>query len=534
MREELLDLIAEDGGHLRQAMRSEVDASLRRWDSQPIRSVRKSSNANEPKPQPTRTNSPTSGLDQEPEEGMPSENRLTKNSNGSFAESQKDLQSAAKGHFSKFAKPDVKHSSLYSARTSEAFAEEYTLIDKWLLRLLSLQEPPRSGFLASIVLGRVFEVSVCTIILLNCLFLIYATDVEISTPGVARPELLACDWAFQAAYTFELICRIGVHGRWTFFNKDAKQNTFDAILVFGGLASLLGVNALNPGVMKALRWLKFGKSIRAIKLMVQLRHLRAFVVCLQGSFASLLWSMVMLFSVYLLFSLFFMQIITEHIVDTGEILEGGSFDEFFGSVGTSVLTLYMASTGGDDWKVAYDVIRSTGPVGSFVFLGFVAFVQFALINIITGIFVEAAMQTLSPNAETLALENARKEKDNAKELESLCRSVDADFSGKLTREQFEDGLRRGRIPMLLTLLGLHRHHVLEFFNTMAMIQDQDGQVDIHAFVTGCMHMKGTATNYDLQMLHLEFRSSREQHHEQMDKIQALLSDRLENLPPSTP
>ncbi|CAK0899462.1 unnamed protein product, partial [Prorocentrum cordatum] len=109
------------------------------------------------------------------------------------------------------------------------------------------------------------------------------------------------------------------------------------------------------------------------------------------------------------------------------------------------------------------------------------------------------MDTLSPNSEARAMEHARREKAHAEELKNLCRQVDTDFSGKLTREQFEDGLRRKHIPRLLMLLQLQTHHVMEFFDTMSDVADDDGQVEIETFVRGCMQLKGPATNFDLQM-----------------------------------
>merc|ERR1711920_955344 len=102
-----------------------------------------------------------------------------------------------------------------------------------------------------------------------------------------------------------------------------------------------------------LRMLKFGRAIRLVKIMSHLKHLRALLVCILGSISSFFWSLAMLFTVYALFSLFLIEIIVTHLRYTGEALEETAFDDLFGSVGRSILTLFMASTGGDDWSVAY-------------------------------------------------------------------------------------------------------------------------------------------------------------------------------------
>merc|ERR1739844_80633 len=119
----------------------------------------------------------------------------------------------------------------------------------------------------------------------------------------------------------------------------------------------------------------------------------------------------------------------------------GDLEEMFGSVTLSMLTLYKSVTGGDDWSNAHNAISEVGWVGSLTFLIFIAFITLALINIITGIFVDAAMQTLAPDSESVAESKAEQEKAFAKDLERLCVLVDHDESGKLTPEQFKDGIR---------------------------------------------------------------------------------------------
>jgi voltage-gated sodium channel len=388
------------------------------------------------------------------------------------------------------------------------------------MRLQELNEPPRSGWFADFVQGNVFEMAICVLILVNVLFMVYSTNVEVLNPGEFNASLQICKVIFQVLYTVEMIMKLVVHRQWYFFYG---FNVFDFVLVVTGLIGLaFGSN--SAGFLRVLRLAKFGKAIRALRAMTFLKHLRALMVCLVGSVASLFWSLVTLFLVYALFSILFMQMILMHLDESGETLEEAGFDELFGSVEKSILTLYMASTGGDDWSVAYHVIKPTGVLAQSSYLFFIAFVQFALINIITGIFVESAMMTLSPDDMVLAQEHTLKEKENAKMLVELCQRVDHDQSGKLTQDQFEDGLRKKQIPMLLTMLGLQRHHVLELFHTMAEAADDDGQVEIRRFVEGCMLLKGAATNFDIQKLQAEFRMTQLKHEESMAEIVTLLQD----------
>jgi hypothetical protein len=255
--------------------------------------------------------------------------------------------------------------------------------------------------------------------------------------------------------------------------------------------------------MRSVRLLKLARVIRAYELMSHLKYLHVFLVCIMGSLSSFLWSVIMLLSVCGIFSLFFMQIIASHLEESRETVHESIFGQHFNSFGVSVRTLFMITTGGEDWNVPYELIKVTGPFGSGLFLVFIAFVNLNILNIIMGIFVDSAMKVLSADPDMLAREHIRQEHEHAQRLASLCREVDPDCSGKLTQDQFEDGLRRQHIPKLLSMLGLQKHHILEFFDSLAKSSDDGGQVDIGTFVNGCMLLKGASTNFDLHKMHAD-------------------------------
>jgi len=67
---------------------------------------------------------------------------------------------------------------------------------------------------------------------------------------------------------------------------------------------------------------------------------------------------------------------------------------------------------------------------------------------------------------------------------------------------------------------------LSFFDVMAEAQNDDGQVRITDFVDGCMLLKGPATNFDLQKLHAEFKTSQAQLEQSLSDIKTYLRDTL--------
>jgi voltage-gated sodium channel len=372
--------------------------------------------------------------------------------------------------------------------------------------LWHLKEPERTGLLADIVRNRWFEKVVQFVILSNCLEMGLSANYEMEhvpeiPDGLEWTAFTVFDIIFQIFYTVELVLKLAVHREFFFWNEDFGFNTFDVFLVISGYVELIFESQHGGSTaLRTVRILKLGKALRAVKIVAGFRTLRAILVCIQGSFITLLWSVLMLCVVFYIFSLIFVQQAASRISVIGDIHDPEVINLLgsFRNVQTSILTLSKASLGGDDWGVALDVLKDCDDMTIFFYLLFVAFSQIALINIITGIFVDNAMQSLAPSKDQLATSLDEEEGRCARELEKLCSDVDADHSGCLTKEQFNDGAA-GAIPSFLQLLGLSRDNVKLFFEILCDASP-DKQVDIKSFVRGCMRLKGAATSFDLQSL----------------------------------
>jgi hypothetical protein len=273
-------------------------------------------------------------------------------------------------------------------------------------------------------------------------------------------------------------------------------------LVVSEYFDLLAVGAfVGSTAFRSVGVLKLGKALRALKVIKGFSTLRAILVCIQGSFVTLLWSVLMLCIVFYIFSLIFVQQAASRIQDIGDRSDPASMDilDLFESVQVSMLTLGKAAFGGEDWGVALGAATECGLLSALFFMLFICFSQIALINVITGIFVDNAMQSLSPSREQLAITLAEEERAFAKELEMLCIAVDLDKSGRLSKEQCNALLKEGRAPMLLHLLGFNRNNVERFLEVLCDAS-LDNQVEIKSFVRGCMRLKGAASSFDLQTM----------------------------------
>jgi len=411
----------------------------------------------------------------------------------------------------------------------------YRTVDWWF----SLEEPRRTGLFARIVDGTKFEVLCLSVIILNSLFSVYTTNYEVSHyDNHASPSIfVSLERAFVFFYCAELVLKISVHRLYFFCNDEMRWNLFDFALVIFSLIDQITMFILTSNdndranvdvtFMRSFRIMKLVKILRAVRIMRFFAELRIILNSIMGSFTSLLWSFAMLGFIFYIFGLILVQAVTGYFQGQGDELDVDirkGLTKSFGSVQASILTLFLSVTGGQDWEHYYWQIERTGVMSVVLFIFFIAFMQIALMNILTGLFVESAMKLAAPDRENLALELRRTLMSEAETLWRFCKEMDVDGSGTISAEEFRAQMENDRFKAHLQVMGLCIQDAEIFFNMM-LAADEAEEVDIECFVYGCMRLKGHATSIDLQSLvyqtHLIHKSQHEFSHHVLEQLQAL-------------
>merc|ERR1712232_1059212 len=129
-----------------------------------------------------------------------------------------------------------------------------------------------------------------------------------------------------------------------------------------------------------------------------------------------------------------------------------------------------------------------------------------MMNIVTGVFVESAMMQMAPSQYELAEKHREATDQTAKDLQKLFEKVDVDGMGRISRADFDKANAYGKMTDLLEMMGFQYHDVIEYFDMVSSSsKSDDNKVDIESFVTGCMHLRGSATSFDMKALMMELR-----------------------------
>jgi len=394
-------------------------------------------------------------------------------------------------------------------------------------KLAEVEEPRRSGRLAALVKGSCFETTCSLVILLNSAFSIYTTNYDIANLD-AKPTvfILVMEFLFVVFYTWEILMKLAVHRLYLFVGPNMYWNWFDVILVVFAIYDqlLVLIVALNKDdgqgtsvtFMRSMRVLKLSRTIRLMRVFPSLRTI---LNSLLGCLYSLFWSISMLTLIFFLFALVFVQRASLALKDS-DVPNPEVTLEQFGSVQVAMLTLYKSITGGDDWHNFYSTLLGTGWLNAALFVFFIAFMQIAVLNILTGIFVEQALKCAQPDRDSVAKSLRRREMMEAEDLRVQCRQIDADRSGVITLEELAEYFEKGKIKHFLMTLDIDVRDVEVFFD---LLRTRDGEkMSVEDFVEECLKMKGGASSIDLHYLTkrvCEVKRTQEcQHHEIMERL----------------
>merc|ERR1711972_1100000 len=212
------------------------------------------------------------------------------------------------------------------------------------------------------------------------------------------------------------------------------------------------------------------------------------------------------------FALFIMQHMSDHLIDNVADADSPVWrlqHQYFTDISTVARTLAMCTTGGKDWEEVWELIQPLGFPSTYAFLFYMMFFIFALMNILTGIFVDQAMQMSRPTVMEAFAEQRASEETEIRELRCLMELVDVDGTGQVTLDEFAAGLQNPRVAHALLRHGIDIKVPELYFQTLAAMAVQGGgvsqvqSIDIDDFVTRIIQMRGVSTSVDVHTPKLE-------------------------------
>lgn len=355
-------------------------------------------------------------------------------------------------------------------------------------------------------------------IVLNVILIGIETD-YMARNWTARPPL-ACtilDAVFCLYFLAELVFRIWSFGLQFFY---VSWNLFDSLTVALQVGEVLTselstsfmttyqdhVTSSHIGVIRMMRVFRLIRVMRFIRILSAFSSLRMMVVSIMDSLRSLVWTIVLILLAMFITSVYFTQMVTDHkmsLTDDIPIEErkrnfvksanGSQLLELYGTLPRTMLTLYQTISDGLHWDGAMEPLRvNCSAWMPIVYSLYIAFVTFAMLNVITGVFVESAIQTANEDKKKVLLDQMRQ----------IFVDADADQSGSITWEEFQDQLENPQLQSFLRAVDLDTQEAENLFHLLDVHGNKE--IDSDDFVHGAMRIHGFAKAIDLATFMHEF------------------------------
>uniref|UniRef100_A0A7S4T520 EF-hand domain-containing protein n=1 Tax=Alexandrium monilatum TaxID=311494 RepID=A0A7S4T520_9DINO len=369
--------------------------------------------------------------------------------------------------------------------------------------------PPR---LERIVRSPYFDHVVAGCIIVNAVLL--GAQVQIMASEELQDPPLSLE-AMQTALGFfflaETMLRMFVFKRRFFRGQDSNWNIFDLVVVTFTLLEFIldqsfpvvdDTKTNGISMLRVIRILRIVRVARVIRVVRFFRELRMMVYSVMSSLQSLFWAIMLLFVILFVVGVYITQSVTSFRIssDPDDDLTL-ALEKYFGTLFGTMYYLLQSVTGGINWGEVTSPLLEIGWFYALFMSLFTCFTLFALLNIITGIFVEGAIQRAQNDKEAKIQDELEEETSKIQKLEEAFAEFDAEGTGFIELSAFETILSDPRVKAYFRSMGLHVSQAYHLFRLLDL--DCSGTVNTSEFVMGCMRLQGGAKNVDVATLMYE-------------------------------
>lgn len=385
-------------------------------------------------------------------------------------------------------------------------------------RHISKATPPalsRTWRLAENVVNHIlFDFLSGTFVFLNALWIGVCTDlVALGREDKDEPSMSVrvVDTGFAAFFALELLLRVYVYRCRFFIMRGKEWNWFDTILVALQVSEewFVWIKTNSSGAkfsfMRVLRILRLVRVLRLVRIVRLIGELRTIIYSIISTWKSLGWTMVLLTLIIYVVGIFFTQLVMDH-AEENTILQ-----DRFGSVSKSLLSLFAAITGGVDWVALVDeMIASIHPICGLVYCVYIAFAVLAMLNIVTGVFVDSALMTARHD----------KDVDLVNTLREVFLNTDEDGTGTISLGEFEEHIADSQMDAVFKAVDLDQSEARGLFELIDV--ENKGEISREDFIMGCLRLKGPAKALDLATLMFDTKRMANMLEEHMEIIEETL------------
>ena len=413
-----------------------------------------------------------------------------------------------------------------------------------------VSQSKQKSWLVDVVESRIFGIVSALLIVSNASFIGIKVDQDMrvainafssgvdSFPGAWDTDFAnAVDIFYAAVFFLELFLRMAALRSYFWCGPEWKWNLFDfVVVVAGAVESVFHVSNVDATFLRLIRLLRMIRTVQVVRRLRLFSKLRLMLLAIFESVVSLIWALVLLVAFMFLFAVVFLQAAKDHMESAPhDDMAAEVLATFFHSLPMALLTLCMSISGGVNWWEIQAAFLDFSPFCSAMFIVYLALMILAMLNIVTGIFVNDAIEVAQSDRELRAMAALQRHANSIGHLRETFNLMDVDDSGKITLEEFKASLQNLEVRLTLESLGVDMPNAVCLFTMLDV--NGDFELEIDEFVMGCSALAVSAKSIDME--HLKSQSRKLLRHmkvlqKQVDCLAALLPGNVQDHPASDP
>ncbi|CAE7726187.1 CACNA1S [Symbiodinium sp. KB8] len=362
-----------------------------------------------------------------------------------------------------------------------------------------------------IITSTWFECFAMVMILLHSLFIgIQINHLAVTLNPDAGVFWRSIDLGFCFFFSLEVAVRLYVYQLRFFTMHGCAWNVLDFVVsslqlfeeIVAISASSSDLEMAQSSVMRVMRILRGVKVMRLIRAVRYADELQLVVSCLLLSLRTFMWALSLLVMTIYVMAIYVTQAVyvfrLENPMPDTEDYDGIRIREnlagFWGSLPTSMLSVFQALTGGVDWGDVLEPLSVYVSEGfGALFVVYMAFCYLALMNVITGTFVE----TVSRQASKLKI------RSQILRARHVFSEMDWDHTGTISLHDLQNQAASPAVADFLESVEVDPSEAQYLLEVLDM--DGSGTINFEEFLQGTLRLNSSARAADLMLVAREMK-----------------------------
>lgn len=315
----------------------------------------------------------------------------------------------------------------------------------------------------------------------------------------AGASLTLIQTTFGALFACELLAKM-VGQTWDFFRD--IWNWFDSFIVFVWILEKIGFSVfMDPLILRLLRMGRILRMFRLMKVVHGLDSLHLLVSSMQASIPILIWATLMLTLIMMVCSVILNNLLLQAMqaepnMSDEQVQVKQQLFVYFGTFSRSMLSMFEITLG--NWiPICRRIVNDVHEGYSVIFIAYKCVVSFAVVKVITGVFLQETFKVATSDDEILIMQREKARTKLSRKMHALFAECDDTGDGTVSWEEFRDIIEDQRVRTWLSAMELDVRDARDLF---VLLDDGDHQISAEELVKGVSRLKGPSRALDMALL----------------------------------